>query len=302
MRLDLVFLFYVFRSLGILLSVLFPILYLADFAFVKNLLPLDALVKMPWRYGQSLASLVLWSVWLAVRSMRDRYSDTAFTSIGFRPKDAWRIILFLSFLFMVLDAFIIIPSNDIFFPQKLIDSKWSIKQIYNMDEKTQTINSNIAFVHKSNLDIEIWKIDEQVSFLKGKLLEKNTQIKGNSNKNKYKVEIDKDSFLVLWNDPRKLSWQGLSACKKYMKYNEIDASDIVVQLHILLSRIALILPMIIVGFGLGWKKGMNVMLICSVASNWLNQMVIFFPPPIAIFCVWFNFILWLVIGCYFFLF
>ena len=169
MKLDLIFLFFILRSFFMLIAIFFPILYLADFISVNTFTPFNALMKVVFRYGQSLATLILWSVWMAVRKMRSRYSDMAFVSIGFRPKDAWRLILFLSLLFLAFDAFIIIPSNKILFPEKIIQTNWSIKKISYMDEKKDASISNMAFIYKKNNNIEIWQADAEVSFLKAKI-------------------------------------------------------------------------------------------------------------------------------------
>lgn len=293
MQLEKIFFKYTIRSFGLLAGIFFPILYLSDFLFSESFMPLYALIKLPFRYGQSLATLLLWSIWMAVRTMRKRYSDAAFITMGFRAKDAWRLILMFFAIFGTIDCFFIIPSNKWFFDEQLVKTNWSINY-----QKSKTENDPF-FLNKLEDKVEVWHIKPKVYFKEGNIVKANNQeiacIKMDDN-TEWIFHIQEKDFFVLWNEPKKLSWSGMKRAQAYLEYHGLDTLDVKSQWHIFASRVALIFSMLLCGFALGWSNGVQAMIICSVFSNWLNQIVIFMPLGWAIFCVWGNVILWIGLG------
>lgn len=298
MLLEKQFILYTFRAFALLAGIFFPILYLADFLFSEGFQPLYALIKLPFRYGQSLASLLLWSVWMAVRRLRKRYSDVSFITMGFRPKDGWRVVVILSVLFAALDAFVIIPSNDWFFSRKVISTNWSIYS----EKNNQNKNADSFFLHKIGDNVELWQTKPYSNFSTGSLNNNIAYIKKigkNGQEIDMKLKLNDNDFFILWNEPKKLSWSGIKKCRNYLKNHNLSTIDLDIQFQIFLSRVLLLIPMVLFGFALGWRNGVNAMVACCIFSNWLNQIVVFMPLSWAGLCVWLDVVLWSIIGIWY---
>lgn len=142
MRLDRIFCLNIFRSFFILCLIFLPILYLSDCFFAEDFVWLYSLAKLPMRYGQSIANLLLWGCWLGVKNVRKKYGDEVFVSMGFRIKDSWRVILIVSVVCMLFDGLVLIPSNQVLEPEVVVRTNWAIKDqdgstifIYNKESK-----------------------------------------------------------------------------------------------------------------------------------------------------------------------
>ncbi len=292
MKLEVRFMIYTLRAFAMLMAVFFPILYLSDFLFSEAFSFFYALAKMPFRYGQSLSSLLLWSVWLGVRNMRRLHGDATFITIGFLPRHALKFMIALSIIFMSLDAFVFIPCNGIF-PQQVIKTNWSIKQVkQDASKKGKTCT---AFVHKMDDHIELWQVDGGTKYIQGNLC--NNIATFHDAQSSFNLKFDEDDFFVLWNEPKKLTFKGLKNCAAYMNHHGLDDSDVTMQWHIFVARITLIISMVVCGFALGWKDSVTAIIVCCILSNWLNQVVIFMPLLYGIICLWANVLFWMVFGC-----
>lgn len=296
MQLTRLFLVHTVRVFLILVCCVFPMLYLCDLAFTEIFSPLYALAKLPLRYGQVLSTLLLWSVWIGVKSMRRTYSDNFFITIGFLPRKAYRLLLMLAASFMVLDAFIIIPSNGWILPEKVMVTNWSLQQVMRRNKQGENIMQSM-FVHKSDKDIELWYVGNEVTYQEFGVKDLACGKKDSIVVDNSVISLKDDDFFILWNEPRKMSFGGLHRCREYMKHHGLDTSDLDLQWHIYLSRIFLLFSVTIVGFALGWRKGVQGALICSVATTWLSEMVVFLPPAMGIIVSWLNVVLWMVLGC-----
>jgi len=295
MQLTRLFLVHIVRVFLILICCVFPMLYLCDLAFTEIFSPLYALAKLPLRYGQALNILLLWSVWIGVKSMRRTYSDNFFITIGFLPRKAYRVWLVIAASFMALDAFILIPSNGWILPEKVMVTNWSLQNV------ARANNADVMhsmFVHKNDKKIELWYVGNEVACKEFALKDLSVQHdKRSVIVDDSVISLSDDDFFILWNEPRKMSFGGLHRCREYMKHHGLDTSDLDLQWHVYLSRIFLLFSVTIVGFALGWRKGVKGILICSVATTWIGEMLVFLPTKIGIIVSWLNVVLWMVLGC-----
>lgn len=280
-----------------------PLLYLSDFLFHDKFDSVKALAKIPMRYGQSFGILVLWSAWLSIRSMRKKYSDMAFISIGFRPKDSLKFICIFAIFCATLEWGVIIPINDYLFPSKIKITDWIVKDS----------GEKILFINKLNeKDMDIWIYDKHDNLKYSSAKFDNKEIEADTCTFvkdptigwqtapwKYRQKIEEKDFYIIWRESRKLSWKGLKEMEEYWKYHELKMEDSKNQWHVFVSRVFLLFGLLICGTAWGWQNNMKEILICSIVSSWFYQVSMFLPLPFSVIVVWINAIAWIVVGlCY----
>jgi hypothetical protein len=296
------YIFYYFLSTWVIVSLVFlPLLFLSDFLFHDKFSSFIALKKITIRYGQSFAVIVFWSIWVAIKRLRNRYKDTAFFASGFRPKDAWKVLLFFAMFFIFLEYCVIIPSNDYFFKPKVDITSWILVNnkndsmlINKIDSKNGDVwvkfdkKKNLRYCHAS-FDNDVLKID-QCDFV-------DHTINGwQKEKFNFEKKIKEKDFYIIWSESRKLSWLGLKEANDYWNYHDIVFSAVKIQWHAFVSRAFLLVGLMLLGYFLGWQSSIFKMILVSIISSWLGQISIFLDASIAVVIIWINVLLWLVLG------
>ena len=275
-----------FKNFILIILFFFPMLYLADFFLEDVFIHSEALKKIFFRYAQILPMMTILSVNLAIKRMRYAFSEVFFITIGFEKKDLWRVCLVFFFILSSFYAFVMIPSNDYFFEQQLKLTTWGIKEIDN----------NMFFINKTFGKISVWRFDsnKKIHQYDASLFKENLKF---YEKGRVKnINFKKNDLYIIWNEPKKLSWNGLNTCKEYLKYHNHEYDHLTKQFHIYLSRIFLLLAMIICGAALGWKDSIFLFMFGSILPNWMEQIAGFLPMFYSIICSWANFLLWMIVG------
>ena len=294
---------YVFFSWAMISLCFFPLLYLSDFLFHENFSTVIALKKVILRYGQSLNIVVFWSVWLAIKKLRNQYTDMAFFSVGFRRKDAWPVLAVLFLFFAVLEWGVIIPSNKLFFDPKVKVLNWSVNNknsnMFLLNAKRVSGSNGYVWIRYSDkVNLRYCEgIIKKDWFESKTCLFVNDPVNGwQEEKVDLRLPAKELDFYTIWKEPRKLSWSGLKEAQKYWDYHNIVFNEIKSQFHVFLARVFLLLGLIICGYCWAWENGISKMLFASILSSWLGQISIFLSLLPAILIIWFNVFIWFVWG------
>ncbi|MFA6089618.1 MAG: hypothetical protein WC755_07175 [Candidatus Woesearchaeota archaeon] len=199
-KLNRIFIYYVIKYFLVLALIFLPILYLSDFFFSEQFDVLYSIAKLPIRYGQSIANLLVWGAWLGAKNLKRRYGEETFIVLGFRIKDSWPAIIFLSALFMFIDLGCIIPASSLC-PEEVIRTNWCLNKI---DKRNFFIyRSPVNKMNTKNADglVEAFEhVGEAKVFHHQRAKRKKAKELNSNDKYRHIQGLYSDVFEVFWND------------------------------------------------------------------------------------------------------
>lgn len=258
----------------------FPCVYLSDIIFGGDFSPLSGLIRMPNRYSQIIHVFCLWGAFLAVRNLRTSCGDITFITFGLKKCFFWRSLMFLSLFFFSFIYFFCIPLNEIVFDEVIKVTSLAV----------QKKDNDTFFISKTEFGNVIWFVED------GKVSSCGTDVSNKDIEDKCKFN---GNYYIIWNEYRKLSFDGLHRCKKYLEKNNYDTSGVRQQWHFYITQCIITIALLLCGFAFGWLNSYSELLFCTVVAHWVRMLVIFFPFPYAVFCLWFNSIFWIIIGLWY---
>lgn len=268
------YLFYSFFKIFFLIIVLFfPIIFFADVLLSEGFNAYLSLIKVPFRYGQTVCIIALLGSYFGVKSLIYRHGTWIFISLRFKQRDVVLAFLYLSFLLSSVFFEVILPFNEKAFSYKTYSSNWAIL----IEEK------RVLFVYRDDNKEkdDIWEIQ-----------------KGGDLSHYYSVKsaLSSNDFYTIWNEAKKMSLERLEEYQAYLKKNNFSDEDYFKQRHIYYSRFFAIFTMLLCGYVMAWNGSFLWFFFCFLFFNWFDLLAFFLPLKYCVILLWGNIVFWLCFG------